>query len=156
GSSTNNTPVTLTDQTNASFSIGSAQGSDTGLYAVVVSNSYNSVLSRFATLIVGNVAPVLNGPFNQTVIQGSNATFSASVVIANPHPRFQWQTNGVDVPGATTTSLTLSNVPFALDSATVSLIASNVAASVTNGATLSVIVPPVISPQPTNITVNVG
>ena len=156
GSSTNNTPAILTDQTNASFSIGSAQSSDTGLYAVVVSNSYNSVLSRFATLIVGNVAPVLNGPFNQTVIQGNNATFSASVVIANPQPAFQWQTNGVDVPGATTSSLTLNAVPFALDGSSVCLIASNAAAVVTNCAILTVIVPPVITPQPTSITVNVG
>ena len=156
GNSTNNTPVAITDATNASYTINSAQSSDTGLYAVVVSNSYNSVLSRFATLIVGNVAPVLNGPFNQTVIQGSNATFSASVVIANPQPTFQWRTNGVDVPGATANSLTLSNVPFALDGTTVSIVASNAADVVTNSATLTVIVPPAITPQPTNITVNVG
>ena len=156
GNSTNNTPIAITDATNASYTINSAQSSDTGLYAVVVSNNYNSVLSRFATLIVGNVAPVLNGPFNQTVIQGNNATFSASVVIANPQPTFQWQTNGVDVLGATTNSLTLNNVPFALDGTVVSLVASNAAAMVTNSATLTVIVSPVITPQPTNLTVNVG
>ena len=39
----------------ATFTIPSAQPSDTGLYAVVVSNNYNSVMSRFARLIVGNV-----------------------------------------------------------------------------------------------------
>jgi autotransporter-associated beta strand protein len=157
GNSTNNTPVLLTDETNAAYTIPSAQASDTGLYAVVVSNSYNSVMSRFASLIVGNVAPVLNGPFDQTVIQGNDATFSASVVIANPYPSFQWQTNGVDVVGATNLSLTLANVQYAdLNGATVSLIASNAADTITNSATLTILVPPVITPQPTNVTVNVG
>jgi len=82
--------------------------------------------------------------------------FSASVVIANPQPTFQWQTNGVDVAGATTNSLTLSNVPYALNNTIVCLIASNAAALVTNCGTLTVIVPPVITPQPTNVTVNAG
>ena len=43
---------------------------------------------------------VLSGPSDQTVIQGNNATFSTTVVIANPYPTFQWQTNSVNVDGA--------------------------------------------------------
>ncbi len=157
GNNTNNTPVLEVNATNSSFTIPNAQPSDTGLYAVVVSNNYNSVLSRFASLIVGDVCPVLNGPFNLTVIQGNNATFSTTVTIANPYPTFQWQTNGVDVDGATNTSLTLTNVQYAaLNVATVSVIASNRACMTTNSATLTILVPPVINPQPTNLTVNVG
>ena len=156
GNSTNNTPVLEAGATNSTFTITNAQPSDTGLYAVVVSNSYNSVMSRFASLIVGNVIPVLNGPSDQTVIQGNNATFNTTVVIANPAPTFQWQTNGVDVTGATGTSLILTNVQFAMDGTTVSVIATNVAGATTNMATLHVIVTPVIAPQPTNLTVNVG
>jgi len=157
GNSTTNPPVLEPNATNASFTIPSAQPSDTGLYAVVVSNNYNSVLSRFASLIVGNVCSVLNGPFDQTVIQGNNATFSTTVELANPYPTFQWQTNGVNVNGATNTSLTLTNVQYAaLNGATVSVIASNAACTTTNSATLTVIVTPVIAPQPTNLTVNAG
>jgi autotransporter-associated beta strand protein len=156
GSSTNNTPMAEAGATNSTFTITNAQSTDTGLYSVVVSNSYNAVMSRFATLIVGNVAPVLNGPFNETVIQGNSVTFSASVVIANPPPTFQWQTNSVNVDGATSLSLTLNNVQFSLNNATVSLIASNAAAMVTNSATLTVLEPPAITPQPTSTTVNVG
>ena len=152
-----NTPYSpLTDATNALYSIGSADGTNNGLYQVVVNNSFNSVTSSVAVLIVGNVKPQLSGPFNQTVIQGNNATFSATVVIANPAPTFQWQTNGVDVPGATGTSLTFNNVQYALNNTAVSLIASNAGGIVTNSATLTVIVTPVITPQPTNITVNAG
>ena len=157
GNSTNNTPVLELNATNSSFTISNAQPSDTGLYAVVVSNLYNSVQSRFASLIVGDLCPVLTGPFDQTVIQGNNATFSTTVVIANPYPTFQWQTNSVNVDGATNTSVTLTNVQYAaLNGATVSVIASNRACMTTNSATLTVIVTPVINPQPANITVNVG
>ena len=156
GNSTNNTPMAEAGATNSTFTITNAQSTDTGLYVVVVSNSYNVVMSRFATLIVGNVAPVLNGPFNETVIQGNSVTFNATVVIANPPPIFQWQTNGVNVNGATALSLTLNNVQFSLNNATISLIASNAAAMVTNNSTLTVLVTPVITPQPANVTVSVG
>jgi autotransporter-associated beta strand protein len=157
GNSTNNTPVLKVGATNATFTIPSAQPSDNGLYAVVVSNNNNFVQSRFASLIVGDLCPVLSGPFDQTVIQGNNATFSTLVVIANPYPTFQWQTNGVNVPGATNTSVTLTNVQYAaLNGATVSVIASNRACMITNSATLTIIVPPVINPQPTNLTVSAG
>ena len=102
--------------------------------------------SRVATLTVGYRCPLINGLSDQTVIQGSNVTFSANVVIANPYPTFQWQTNFVNVDGATNTSLTLYNVQYnALNNATISLIASNAACIVTNSATLTVIVPPVIN-----------
>lgn len=156
GNSTNNTPVLESGATGPTFSIASADPTNSGLYAVVVSNSYNTVMSRFATLIVGNISPVLNGPFNKTVIQGSNVTFSATVVIANPYPTFQWQTNFVNVTGATSTNMTLIGVPAGFDGMTVSLIASNIAGVAISNATLSVIVPPAIAPQPTNITVTAG
>ena len=156
GNNTNGAPTGLTGATSSSYSIGSADGSNSGFYAVVVSNSFNSVISRFALLIVGNVAPVISGPANQTVIAGNNATFSTTVLIANPQPTFQWQTNGVNVGGATSASLTLNNVPFSLDGTMVSVIASNAAAMVTNNATLSVIVTPVITPQPVAVTTNAG
>ncbi len=155
GGNTNNPANVLTDATNATFSINSAQGSDSGFYAVVVTNNYGAVTSRFASIFVGNVAPVVTGPVDQTVIAGNNVTFSASV-FGNPVPDLQWQTNGVNVPGATSSSLTLSAVSFALNGASVSLIASNLVGVVTNTATLTVIITPVITTQPTNLVVNSG
>ncbi len=151
-----NSPVAQTDATNASFTILNAQGLDTGFYGVVVTNAYNSVASQVVSLLVGDLAPIITGPTNKTVIAGNNVTFNTTVVIANPPAAFQWQTNGVDVPGATDASLTLNNVPFTLDGTVVSVIATNSAGSATNNATLTVIVTPVITPQPTNLTVNVG
>ncbi|HEY4415984.1 MAG TPA: pectinesterase family protein [Verrucomicrobiae bacterium] len=149
-------PVALTDATNATFVITSAQGSDSGYYGVIVTNNFNSVTSRIATLIVGNIIATLSGPTNQTVIAGNSVTFNTAVVLANPAPTLQWQTNGVDVSGATGLALTLNAVPAADDGLSVSVIATNPAGSTTNFATLTVIVTPVITPQPVNQSVNVG
>jgi autotransporter-associated beta strand protein len=150
-------PMLISGANSTSYSIASADGTNDGLYSVVVTNNFNSVTSRFAVLIVGFELPILSGPFDQTVVQGNNATFSANVVSANPYPTFQWQTNGVNIDGATSTNLTLSNVQYAtLNNTTVSIVASNAAGMVTNKATLTVIVPPVITPQLTDLTVNMG
>jgi autotransporter-associated beta strand protein len=148
-------PIPLANS--SSYVIVSADGTNDGLYSVVVTNNYNSVTSSIASLTVGNQLPQLYGPFDQTVIQGNNATFSAIVVSGNPYPTFQWQTNGVSIVGATSTNLTLNNVQYSsLNGVSVCIIASNAAGSVTNCATLNITVPPGINPQPTNITVNVG
>jgi len=149
-------PVAQSGATGSSFSIVNAQTSDSGFYGVVVTNNFNSVTSSVATLIVGNVAPQITGPTNTQVIAGNNVTFSTTVTLANPAPTFQWLTNGVNVTGATSTSLTLTSVPQVFDGMQVSVIASNIAGNKTNSATLSVIQTPAISPQPTNLTVNVG
>ena len=152
----NNPPAPISGATGSSYFIASADGTNNGFYSVVVTNDYSSVTSRVASLTVGNQPPQLYGPFDQTIIQGNNVTFSAMVVAGNPTPALQWQTNGVDVAGATSTNLTLFNVPGGFNGMQVCLIATNVAGSVTNCANLTVWVPPVINPQPTNVTVNVG
>jgi len=149
-------PVAQTGATGASFTINNPQTSDSGFYGVVVSNNFNVVSSRIASLIVGNVAPVISGPTNATVIAGNNITFSTSVLLANPAPNFQWYTNNVAVNGATSSALTLTAVPFAESGMSVSVIATNIAGNATNTATLSVLLTPIISPQPTSLTVNVG
>ena len=149
-------PVGQTDATNASFTIASAQGSDTGYYGVIVTNASNSATSRVANLIVGNIVPAITGPTNKTVIAGNSVTFNTTVVIANPAAAFQWQTNGVNVGGATSSALTLASVSYGLNGTVVSVIATNIAGMITNSATLTVIVTPVITPQPASLVVNVG
>ena len=156
GSSPNNTPVLVAGQTSAMIDIANAQLTNSGLYAVVVTNNYNSVTSSVAGLIVGPYCPDLSGPNSLIVTQGNSGTFTVTVILANPQPTFQWQTNGVDVAGATGSSLTFNNIQFALNATTFSVIVSNVACMETNSATLTVLVPPTITTQPTNITVNVG
>jgi hypothetical protein len=56
--------------------------------------------------------PMITGhPLSQTVTEGQDVTFSVSAV-GNPAPEFQWRKDGQDIPGATSATLTLNNVPM--------------------------------------------
>lgn len=159
-----NTPSTpISGATGPSYSVASAQTSDTGYYSVVVTNNYNSVTSSFAFVNVAETAPVLSGPANQTVVAGNNATLTSTLTAGAPAPTYQWflgttqlTDDGVHISGSTTLSLTITNVQYPADQGTYSLVASNAAGSTTNSAVLTVYVTPVITTQPTNTTVNVG
>ncbi len=142
----------LSGATTSAFSITGAQPSDNGNYTVVITNVFGATTSAppaVLTISSGNVAPSITGPNNQTVIQGNNATFSASVA-GVPAPSIQWRKDGVDIPGATTASLTVTNAQHPADDGLYSIVATNVAGAATNSATLTVIVPPVITIQPTD------
>src|SRR4029077_9095936 len=109
---------TLSGSTTASLSITSAQTGDNGNYPEIVTNVYGSATSAppaNLTISSGCVSPSISGgPNNTTVVQGNNATFSATVA-ASPVPSIQWQRGGVDIPGATTASYTLNNVQYPAD-----------------------------------------
>jgi hypothetical protein len=147
---------TLYGTTTSALSVTNAQELDSGNYVIVLANSFGSTTSAppHALIISTNpIAPIVSGPFNQTVIEGNDATFSAAVS-GKPFPTLQWQRDGADVGGATGQVLTVTNVQFATDDGAVySLIASNEAGVVTNSAVLTVIVPPTISVHPQNVTV---
>ena len=141
---------TISGSTTDTISISSGQASDSGDYVAVVSNAYGSVTSAPPTVLVlsaSDVSPIVSGPNDQTVIQGNDATLTASVA-GKPIPSIQWQRYGTNINGATTASLTITNAQYPDDQTTYTLIASNAAGSVTNSAFLTVIVPPEIKTQP--------
>src|SRR5213080_3062374 len=87
----------------------------------------------------GAIAPYINiQPANQTVSVGQTATFSVGAA-GTPPLTYQWQKNGVDIPGATSSSYT-TPVTTSADSGTMfRVVVSNTAGSVTsNSATLTV------------------
>ncbi len=93
------------------------------------------------------------GPTNIAVIQGHNGTFSASAS-GVPLPTLQWlDQTGTPINGATGTTLTLTNVQYPQNGFTYSIVASNTVGSVTNSATLTVLVPPTITSQPVSLVV---
>jgi hypothetical protein len=54
---------------------------------------------------------VVSPPTNQTVPVGGTATFRVSATnIANSFPSYQWRFNGINISGATTNSLSVTNV----------------------------------------------
>ena len=132
---------------------------------MVISNIYGTATSGTAQLTISAAAvpPTIAGLINQTVIAGNNATIAATVS-GSPAPTLQWQFmstnisdgptgNGDSYSGTATSSLTVSNVQYPASQGQYSLVASNTAGVVTSNMTLTVIVPPVIVSQPTNITV---
>jgi pectin methylesterase-like acyl-CoA thioesterase len=147
---------TLSGSTTSTLTITNAQSADSGTYALVASNSAGVVTNSMTlTVSTTDVPPDITGPTDQTVIQGSNATFAASVS-GLPLPSLQWRMNGTDIPGAMNSALTVTNVQYALNGNEYSLVASNAAGAKTNSATLSVLVPSAITQHPTNLIVTVG
>ena len=148
---------TISGSATSTLSITTAQAADTGTYSLVASNSAGIVTNSMTlTVSSGNVAPSITGPTNQTVVQTSNATFSASV-LGSPVPALQWlDQTGTPISGATNSTLTVSNVQYSQNGFVYSLAATNSAGKLTNGATLYVLVPSAISAQPTNLSVAFG
>lgn len=144
---------TIAGSSTAALVITNAQAADSGTYSLVASNNAGlATNSMTLTVSSGNVPPNISGPADQTVVQTSNAIFVASVS-GLPLPALQWRVNGADIPGETNSSLTITNVQFSQNGFAYSLVATNSAGMVTNSAYLYVLVPPMISQQPTNMSV---
>ena len=144
---------TISGSTSNILTISNAQTNDTGTYCLIASNISSVVTNCMGlTVTLGNAPPSITGPTDQNGILNSNATFTASVA-GIPTPTVQWQENGIDIPGATSSSVTITNVQFAQDGFVYSIIASNSEGTVTNSAVLHVVVPPAIATQPQNLAV---
>ena len=145
--------------TSATLSLFNAQKSLQGNYVCVVSNPYGTATSAVAVVTI-QAPPVIfdNGqPQPQTVIQGSNATFSVTANGDQPFT-YQWRFNGTNLVGATNNPLTLTGV-LTNQAGNYSVVVSNPFGNVTSSnALLTVRVPPYIitQPTPTNQTVIVG
>ncbi|RYE17972.1 MAG: hypothetical protein EOP51_22925 [Sphingobacteriales bacterium] len=76
-------------------------------------------------------------PSNQSVSVGANVTFTVSAT-GSPTPTYQWKKNGTNISGATSTSLTLTNVQTTA-AGNYTVVVTNSAGSVTsNTASLTV------------------
>lgn len=112
--------------------------------------------------VVGSAGavPVFTGqPQSQTVSAGATVTFTAAAT-GDPAPAFQWFKDGAEIAGATSASLTLTNVAAA-NAGSYTVVATNSAGSATSAAaTLTVTVgstaAPIITVQPSSVTVAGG
>src|SRR4029077_20156839 len=117
-----------------------------------------SATSNAATLTV-NPAPVppsiTTQPASQTVTAGQTATFTVAASGTAPLS-YQWQKNGSPV-GANSPSYTTPATTTGDNGAQFTVVVSNSAGSTTsNAATLTINVPPSITPQPASQTVTAG
>ncbi len=135
---------------------------------VAATNSAGTANQTFA-LTVHAVPVISSQPVDRTIALGSSTTFTV-VVLGNPTPTIQWQTqepgttdwtnvgNGTQHSGVTTTTLTVNATVDGLNGWKYRAVASNGIGSaiVSNPATLTVLYPPAFFQQPESQTVNLN
>jgi hypothetical protein len=110
----------LSGKTEAKCTISAAAFSDTGTYAVMVSNSPGTVTSDPARLTVYTLSVL---PLSDTVVADSGFTFAANVS-GLPAPTYQWRLDGFDLPGAKNATYTKTSATID-DAGTYSVIVSS-------------------------------
>jgi hypothetical protein len=123
-----------------------AVGTSSVPYPMAVAADYISLTSQFSPIITTQ-------PQSQTVLEGTNATFSTVAQGAQPLA-YQWNLNGTNVPGATNAILTIANVqsPNLGDYSVV--ITNSYGSLVSSNAVLTFAGAPAIFVQPTNLTIS--
>lgn len=122
--------------TSSSFSIASASAGDAGDYTVMVSNDCGDALSDPATLVVDAAPEVTSDPAGGEVCPGESlmltVTADGSGVLT-----YQWRLDGIDIPGATSASYTVTDFDAA-DAGNYSVVVTNDCGSDTSGVALVV------------------
>jgi len=121
-----------------------------------VTNTAGTVTSASATLTV-NAAPVAptitTQPANQTVTAGQTATFTVTAAGTAPLT-YQWQKNGVNIAGATSSSYTTPATTTSDSGSTFRVVVTNTAGTVTSSAatlTVNAAPAPAIQVNPTSM-----
>ncbi|HVU32860.1 MAG TPA: immunoglobulin domain-containing protein [Opitutaceae bacterium] len=147
--------VAISGATSDTLVINNAQLGDAGTYTVVATNGVGSVTSTGATLTVVYPPPsIAKQPTGGSVQAGGQITFSVTVASV-PAVTYQWRKNGAAIPGATSSSLVLSNVQAA-DAGRYSVTVSSAFGSATSAEAVLSIGNPVTVTAPQSQVVYVG
>jgi uncharacterized delta-60 repeat protein len=147
----------ISGATAASLALSNVQTNQSGNYTVVVRNSAGSVTSVVAVLTV-TIEPtppfIATEPADLTVVGGQTAVFTVSAGGTTPL-RYQWIRNDSNLPGRINPTLVLSNAQPA-NAGEYRVVVMNALGAVTSRvATLTVILPPGITMQPTNVSARI-
>ena len=111
--------------------------------------------SQLSPITIAPAPAITQPPTSQTAAVGATAYFTVSVSGSEPLS-YQWQRGGTNLPGATASLLTITNVQT-FNAANYRVVVTNAQGSVTSAvAALTVLLPPSITQQPTNQAVRVG
>lgn len=139
-----------------SYVIAAATDSDVGSYRCMVSNLHGAVFTNPATLTVVS-PPVLVSPLTATsVTVNEGQTFTTSVSVQGLFLTYQWRRDGLNIPDATSPTLTISNLTESFNGDYTCRVANAAGNLVTPAVTLLVVTPPVIVDHPTDTLVNQG
>ncbi|MGO8675015.1 MAG: beta strand repeat-containing protein, partial [Limisphaerales bacterium] len=129
----------LSAATSSSLALSGVQTANAGSYNVVVTNSFGSLTSAAAALTVLIAPAIITQPASQTVVAGSNVSFSVTAFGTAPL-RYQWRFNGTALSAATSSSLALTAVRTA-NAGSYTVFVTNSAASVTSAAAVLTVLP---------------
>jgi hypothetical protein len=142
----------------ATLTLSGVQASAAGSYTVQVTNSVGTVTSVPANVLVTTLPVLTQQPRPQVAFVGASATFAVSATGGSSF-NYQWRRNGLNIGGATASTLTLSNVS-AGDTGFYDVLVANARGTATSSvATLTVVSAPqapVISAQPSAQVVSAG
>ncbi len=141
--------------------------SQVGIYACYVFNSAGAVVSADATLSIRHLPRITQNPESRNVYikpdpkaanlpNGTNVTFTVAAASFEPPIQYQWRFNGVDVPGATGPSLTVTNVQLENEGDYYCVVTDGVASVNTFSARLVPWLSPVIIQRPADLIVAAG
>ena len=134
----------IADATNSSLTVSNAQPANAGTYTVTVCNGSACITSSNATLTV-NIPPfITQQPVDQSAIVGTSANFSANGDGTAPLS-YQWQHNGANISGATTSSLSIASVQQSDAGSYALVVSSPYGAATSSSAVLGVITSTVIA-----------
>ena len=137
----------LAGATNTTLVLTNLQLSDAGVYSVVVYNAAGAVESSPATLSVRLPVTITQQPAGFTVKPGNSVTFSAGA-LSSRTISYQWLFNGTDIPGATSSAFTLSNIQSDDDGLYQVLVSDAISSELSQAARLTVLVEPTILQGP--------
>ncbi len=107
-----NGTIAITGATSDTYTITGVTAGSAGQYHVVVNSSCGTtVTSSVATLTVNTPPAITVQPASQTACLASTVNFT--VTATGTALTYQWQKNGVDIAGATSSTLSISNVSAA-------------------------------------------
>jgi DNA/RNA endonuclease G (NUC1) len=140
--------------TTATLTLTNVQAADAASYDVIVSNGVNpAATSAAAALTVTPTAPAITTqPVGLTVIAGSSATFTVAASGTTPFT-YQWRkagvnlVNGTGIAGATTATLTLTNLDVPNSGSYDVVVGNGVSPDATSTAATLAVTPPPAGPQ---------
>jgi hypothetical protein len=155
--------IELSNETNSVLIIPFVQPENTGKYVLLAENDVGAALSQPIQLYVTLPPVIVKNPESVFVrvkpdpsaAPTTNATFSVSAV-GSGTLSYQWRFNGIDIPGATNNTITITNVQMS-DYGEFTVVISDESGSViSQPAWLYPLVRPSVTLNPVPITVPVG
>jgi hypothetical protein len=147
----------ITDATSNTYTTPSLGPSDNNQqYSVSVTNTAGTTISENASITIVYVPQITQQPLNVNIIEGNTATFSVDVSGTTPFT-YQWRKNSQTIDNATLSTYTTDLLNQSNNNDTYSVYIENEYGNVTsNNATITIVYPPSITSQPTNVDVLVG